>query len=416
MKRKYLVIGLVILLLYFSPIVVLRHWGTSVYPKEKPLASDLVRLDNRVIIGADVHGDVIVGGDTVRNESRVTGDFLAVGDYVHHTGKIQGSGRIIGRRIILEGTTERNLSLLGLKVELSSESAVKGNLSIAGSDLDIDGKIGGKLIVRGDNVTVRGEIAKDTVIYANTLKILPSAKFSGPVTYYGRNPAHIYNGAEFKTPPVYKPALSEQVQARQRFLFAVIGLPLLAVFFVGLFPRYAETTAQQLSNRLTHKFFLGLLLISLVPLFLSMLLLFKLTGLAALAMLSAYLGICSLLFQFGAVLCGTALGRWILPICAKRLHLPGMSRNARILVETVVGTLLLTVAGQIPYLGIFLRICLSLTCLGAISSHLVANGRSKREDNLPHTIEPQPEVGIQLTLFPDNQSGATAYYRIANNK
>ncbi|HZW82265.1 MAG TPA: polymer-forming cytoskeletal protein [Candidatus Deferrimicrobium sp.] len=374
MKRLLLGLILLPLLILYLPSTAKGAWGESVYPKDQEISYDLIKANDKVIIEGTVKGDILAAGSTVRNAGHVTNDFLALATYIHHTGRVEGNARLVGKDIIVDGIIEKNLSSLGYKQTFGTDSMIKGNLISVGSVLSLNGKINGKVIIRGDSVTLGAEIDKDVEIYANSLTILPRAKFNGAVTYFGPKPATVNSASKFSSPLVFKEVYVEKPW--QKVSYSILGLLLLALIAAGLAPKVLLTTAQKLVRTPGRSFGFGLLFFLLAPLSALLLALFRTGRVTALLLSVSVISLSVILFFFSQVLWGTVLGKLLWSVINSKFPLP-VGPNLSAFLQTIIGTFLVGLACKIPYLGILLSFSLLVSCTGLGLSTLFSDVRWK---------------------------------------
>jgi cytoskeletal protein CcmA (bactofilin family) len=373
-KRLLLGLILLLLLILYLPFTAEGAWGESVYPKDQEISSDLIKSNDKVIIEGTVKGDILAAGSTVRNAGHVTNDFLAVATYIHHTGRVEGNARLVGKDIIVDGIVEKNLSSLGYNLTFGTDSIIKGNLIAVGSDLSLNGKINGKVILRGDSVTIGAEIDKDVEIYANSLTLLPRAKFNGAVTYFGPKPATINSASKFSSPLVFNAIFIEK--SWQTVSYRLLGLLLLALFAASLAPKVLLTSAQKLVHTPGRSFMFGILFFLLAPLLSLLLALFRTGRVTSLLLTVSVISFSVILFFFSQVLWGTVLGKLLWSMTASKFPLT-VGPNLSAFLQTIIGTFLVGLVCQIPYLGILLSFSLMVSSCGLGLSTLFSDVRWK---------------------------------------
>ena len=373
MSLKFGLLSILLLLLYL-PFALFGTRSDYLLPSDGVWEGDLLKATGKIIISGTVKGDAFAFGNTVRNPGQVTGDFLAAGSYIHHSGRLIGSARLLGRELFIDGVVERNLSAVGMKFTVNKDALIKGNLVFTGSDIDVAGRIQGGLLIRADSVVLGGIVQNDVEIYANSLKILPTAKFSGKVTYFGPKLADISTSATFDNPLVYKPLESPAnpwQQARQ----SVVAILLLSVITSWLLPKHCLFISKKLIQRPGHNLLLGTLFAILCPILIALFFLVRAGWYSAGVLLSISLGLGISAVFLGQVAWGAVLGRLIWKFAEKKFSLPEWSQTPTIIVQTVSGTLLVAFFVQLPYVGYLLTLLFATTTLGVLIQQLFSNAR-----------------------------------------
>ncbi len=367
MRRPLYLALLLPLFLLLHPFTAAGAWGEAVYPKGQEITQDLISANDKVIVESTVNGDMIAAGNTVRNSGHITNDFLALGWYIHHRGRVEGSSRLAASRMIIDGATERNLSAVGYKLDFSSDSIIRGNLTAVGANILFDGKAEGKLIVRAGVVTIGGEIGKDVEIYANSLTILPTAKFHGAVTYFGPKPAVVNPAAQFTSPLAYKPSSGKPWQ---KLFYRMVRLLLLALLVAGLVPRGTIALAQKLVHLPGRNLLFGTGIFLCTPPLAFLLAWFRPGRLSATLLVTLFVSLSITGFFLAQVLWGAVVGRQLWGLAATKLGLPAVGPNTSVILQTTAGTLLVGLLCQIPYAGVILGVGLTASCCGLLCANL----------------------------------------------
>ena len=365
--HKLLIFVMMTFLLYMFPVA-LFGWEEVSYPKDMILEKDLIKVGDKIINAGTVKGDMVVAGTTIRNQGHLSGDLLALGSFIHHNGRAEGNARLLGTELLIEGSIEKNLSLAGLKVDLGGDSLVKGSLTAVANNISVLGKVDGNLIIKADEVTLSGEFSKDVEIYANSLTILPRAKFAGSVTYFGSKQPQVYPDATFATPLINKAGL--QVKSWKQALLSLFGLLLLAGLTALTLPKGYTLISKRLVEKPGSNFIVGLGFLLLIPPLSILLFLLKLGSYSALALLAAYLGLGVSSFLLAQIAWGTALGKLLWGLIGSKATLPTWGQTGTLLGQTLLGTLIFALLGRIPYAGFVLQLILGIFSLGAIISLL----------------------------------------------
>ncbi|MDA8441917.1 MAG: polymer-forming cytoskeletal protein [Peptococcaceae bacterium] len=371
MVNKLWLLGLCITLFYFGPLTLLG-WGNAVYPSDNTLNS-IIKAAERIVVSSTVNGDVVAFGGSIRSEGRVHNDLLALGDYIISSGPVDGNGRLLGRALYLDGTITKNLTVAGINFTANPGSIVRGNLLAAASTVTLNGKVTSDVTVKADKVILSCEVGKNVEIYANSLTILPRAKFAGKVTYFGPKPAKVYPTAAFTTPLSFHPT-PKTTQGWQHIV-SIMGVLLLAFLSASFFPRSFATLSDRLLQRPVRNLLRGAVFAGLVPFICTILLWFRISRTTGLALLSAYLGLGLLALLFGQITWGSVVGKLLWRLWGSKFELPEWSANKNSLIQTLLGTLILQFFILIPYLGMFMLAAFMLSTLGGMIAQSSSGAR-----------------------------------------
>ncbi len=365
-----------VLLLYISPLTLFGRGNTRL-SSDQVFEQDVLKTADKVIVESMIKGDLLAAGTTVRNQGHVTGDMLALGNYVQQSGRIEGDGRLIGTEMFLDGIIEKNLTAAGFQLSLDQAGHIKGNLDAIAYNISLLGKVDGNVVVRGNTVTLAGEFSKNVEVYADSLKILPKAKFNGGITYFGAAPPAVSASASFAAPLIHKPSVSS-ISSRHRLLLSLTGLLIFTAVTVSLLPQHVSTLARRLTRKPARSFLSGLLFLLMAPPLTLGLFIIKPGFYIAVALLGAYLSLYLGALLLAQAVGGAALGRFLWQAAAKRFSLPAWGPKPSLLVQTLTGCLLVGLIAHIPYLGIGVLLFLTVGSAGSMLSLLFATGRQNK--------------------------------------
>ena len=146
------------------------------------------------------NGDLLSGGETVERSESVTGDAMLVGGSIDFSGdvggsylgasgeqqvrgRIEGSGRAVGGSVRFGASVGRNVTLAGGNVELLEGALVERNAYLAGGLVEVDGTVLGDLYAGAREFVLDGTVEGDVRVEAEQLRIGPSARIEGDLTY-----------------------------------------------------------------------------------------------------------------------------------------------------------------------------------------------------------------------------------------
>lgn len=201
-------------------------------------------------------GDLRVAGARVTIRDAVRGDLAAAGAIVTLRGRVTGRVRSAGARIELDGQFEGTVDAAGAIVTLSERAFVADTLRLAGAEVEIDGHVAGNAAIAAANVIIGGTIDGDVDITAAAIEILPTARIGGRLVYRSPQAARIATGAEIAGDVVRETARTPGPMAEMMHRGAAvmawllrIGLFVLGLVLVGLFPAVGLGAARMVGTR-----------------------------------------------------------------------------------------------------------------------------------------------------------------------
>ena len=244
----------------------------EVVTKTGVIQENLVAAGRLVSVNAQVEGDVVAAGRDLLIAGLVRGDILAAGETITVQGRVEGDVRIAGRATEIDAVVNGDVMAAGETVRLPDGASIAGRAWLAGHEVDVGGSIGDELKIAGEEVTIRGEILGDIHIWAAEISILPAAQIHGNLTYRSLSEADIHPDARIdgdvtfirsEVPHRFLGSAFAAIGVTGVFLF--LGLLLLGIAHVFLFPNLMFTAAQTLTTSPWRALGLGLLLLLGVP-------------------------------------------------------------------------------------------------------------------------------------------------------
>jgi cytoskeletal protein CcmA (bactofilin family) len=397
-KSLYLFIGLTLALL-----------GLVTRPAD---AAD-IRTGERVVIAVDevIDDDLVVSAQFVEINGTVTGDLVATGTIILINGRVGGSAIVAAQSVEVRGTIDgslygaayslllgegaavnRNVLFGGFSATTQANSQVSRDFHMAGYQMRHDGSIGGDLNVSAGALQINGTVGGDVTgevsapgraapphvslpNMPSTVTMLPSGLVVGPAAQIGGQML-----AQEITPTA-RPThgvLGLPLWLINR-LGTVIGLLLVAIFLIALWPRVLPALSGALQRRPLPSLGWGLLIyILLFPagILVGLILVVGLTLLFAMVtfgqLTGAMLGLLVGLFLFALfgflfftyVIAWLIVGHLLGRLLFNRANRPA-SRGAHFL-YTLIGVLVLQGLRLVPVLGFIVAFFVGTLALGAV--------------------------------------------------
>jgi cytoskeletal protein CcmA (bactofilin family) len=162
----------------------LRRSETDVtVPAGETIDDTLLAMGRTVTIDGDVNGDLLAFGQEVTVRGNVTGNLVTGAQRVTVEGMIGGTILSGARDLTFENARAgRDLYAFANAVEIGDGANVAGNAFGFGETVRLDGRVGDDFRGFGNTVTVSGAVEGDLDGYAGTITIQPTARVGGNVT------------------------------------------------------------------------------------------------------------------------------------------------------------------------------------------------------------------------------------------
>ncbi len=339
---------------------------------------DIWRAGAEINVAADNHYDVWAAGALASVRGTVGHQLHAAGAEVDVDTNTQSDAYVAGAIVTVAGNYAKNLYVAGARVSVSAHVAgvlrvggarvlirpqaqMRGLTQIAGADVLFAGVSHGRTEIYGDTVRVDGHVAGDLVVRARSVTIGKTAKIDGNVTFQSFNEPVIEQGAVIsgrQTMTLPHPQIS-RLEAAQA-LFGLVLFSIAAGFMAGLVlllvrRPFVERAVVALRSRPGHSFGLGVLVFILVPLIAGLLMATVVGIPLALLVLLAF----PLLWLVATVIAAVTMGDFLVNRVPRPRGFFGQ------LWQLIVGLVVLSVIGIIPYVGFVTWLAALLIGLGA---------------------------------------------------
>lgn len=347
-------------------------------PNQLPDA-DIWRAGTQVNVVADNHYDVWAAGALTNVRGIIAHELHAAGADIDVDTTTRGDAWVAGAIVSVSGNYGRDLYAAGARVSIASrvdgdlkaggarvmvraQTEVRGLTQIAGADVVFAGVGRGRAEIFGDTVQIDGRIGGDLLVRARSVTIGRTAVIDGSATFQTFNEPVIVEGAVIRgrqttTLPPPQAGRFSPAQA----LFGLVLFSIAAGFvagFVLLLARrpFVERAVAALRERPGHSFGLGVLIFILVPL-IALVLMATIIGIpTALLVLFAL----PLLWLAATVIAAFTMGDFLVN------RVPRPRGFFAQLWQLIVGLVVLSVIGIIPYLGFLSWLAALLVGLGAL--------------------------------------------------
>lgn len=300
-----------------------------------------------------IPGDVILTGGEIDFAGSAGGDYLGAGGSQKIAGRVRGSIRAVGGEIHASGSADRNVTIAGGNVSLDSTAVIAGNAYLTGGSVTVRGAVRGSLLASGGDVTINGPVGRDVEVAAGGLHLGPGAQIAGNLRYkVPKEKVMIDRGARVTGTTT---ALPVEKGFHTKSLLWMLGLVIVGIVLVALFPTFTTGAAETLYQSPGRSAIVGIIWICLVPIA-AIIAAVTIIGLP-LALLT--INIWLMLLFIGDLPVALWIGKRLLRERAR----PGQSGAV---LCVLVGGLVLVVIGLIPLLGGLVLIISAVVGIGAI--------------------------------------------------
>jgi hypothetical protein len=300
-----------------------------------------------------VPGDAILTGGDITFEGITGGDYLGAGGKQRIGGHVHGSTRAAGGDIVVAGVTDRNATIAAGNVTLDSTATVGGNAYVTGGNVTVRGSVRGSLLASGGQVTIDGPVGRDVEVRAGALHLGPRAQISGNLRYkVPKDKVTIDRAAHVAGTTT---ALPVERRIGTGSLIWMLGVVILGIVFVAVFPTFTTGAAEILYRSPGRAALTGIVWICLIPFA---------AAIAAVTGIGLPLAVVGVAVWFALLfLGGVPIELWIGKRLLRERARPGRSGA---IICVLVGGLILAVVGLIPVIGNLVLIISGILGIGAI--------------------------------------------------
>lgn len=370
--------------LIFALLLLPGNAGAATVVAEEALTISEASSGNAYLAGSNVRVTAPVSGDVsalatdIILLAPVNGDALLFGGGVEAGGPVDGDLRAFGGRLNIKGNVDGDIFATGWSVKVSGKGS---DMRVGGVNVEVVGGSDGPVAIFGSSITLGGEFAGNVEVFASDhLTLLPNTRILGSLEYDAPQQADIQEGAVILGDVAYTGSASFLPTKEEAQTFALAGAGLFLIvrilsgmvasaLMTGLFPAFANDVASRILMRSWRKFVLLALLgfgIAVATPILAFFLAASFVGFGIALIIGAAYVLLALLSYFTAgILVGALIARMLL----KRKKVTWRS--------ALLGALVLSLIGMVPYIGVPITIVLTAASAGAIiaSCYRFAFGR-----------------------------------------
>jgi len=332
-----------------------------------------------------VDDTLLAAGNTVRVEGVVNGDLLAFARTLEVRGIVKGDLVSFAKRTVVSGTVEGRIYNFSQSLDLDGElghslygwmqslrvdnrGRVGEGIVVGAGDVSLEGEVKRSATMFAGNADVSGSIGRDLTMAGGSLALTNTARVGGSLIARVRRleDVHIADGATIAGKRDIQVRVRKSQFTRPRFYFhqAVwLGAAMLVGWLsLALFPGFFQACTQAVGAG-WRSVGLGLGVLAGVPV-------------AVLVAAITLVGIPVSLMLFAVYLAAIYLAKiWVGAFLGRGLLKPAGATKRDWLLGLLVGLLILTIVGFVPYLGGLVRVTVVCLGLGAFTWQLYRSSR-----------------------------------------
>jgi len=333
-----------------------RHGQFVTVAANETVDDTLLATGNTVRVEGVVNGDLLAFGQTVEVRGTVKGDVVTGAKRVVVTGTVEGRIYNFSQSLDLDGQLGHSIYGFTQSLRVADRGHVGDGIVAAAGDVSLEGEVKRSVdMLLSGNADVSGSIGRDMTVTGRGLTLTNTARVGGNLTARVRQleGVHIADGAIIAGKRDVQARVRKSQFARSRFYFrqALSFASAMLVGWLGLIlvPGFFRATTQAVGSG-WRSLGLGIGVLAGVPV-------------AIVVVAITLVGIPIALMLFAAYLTAIYLAKiWVGAFLGWILLRPTGATKYDWLLGLLLGLLILTIVGFIPYLGGLVRF--GIVCLG----------------------------------------------------
>ena len=348
---------LIVLLVLSLPSFALerRHGEFVTIPASETVDDTLLATGNTVRVEGVVNGDLLAFGGTVEVRGTVKGDLVSFAKRTVVSGSVEGRIYNFSQSLDLDGQLGHSIYGWVQSLRVDDRGHVGDSIVVGTGDASLEGEVKRSVNIFTGNADVSGSIGRDLTMAGGSLTLTNAARVGGNLSarVHQLKDVHIADGATIAGKRDIQVQVRKSQFTRPRFYFyqAIWLASAMLVGWLGLvlFPVFFQGTTQAVGSG-WRSLGLGVGVLAGVPVAMVVVAI-TLVGIpVSLMLLALYLAA----IYLAKIWVGAFLGRILLR--------PAGATKHEWLLGLLLGLLILTIVGFIPYLGGLVR--LGMVCLG----------------------------------------------------
>ena len=334
----------------------LRHSDFVSVAANETVDDTLLATGNIVRVEGVVNGDLLAFGGTVEVRGTVKGDLVSFATKrTVVSGTVEGRIYDLSNSLDLDGELGHSIYALAQSLHVDNRGHVGGGILVGAGDVTLEGEVNRSVTMFAGNADVSGSIGRELTMAGDSLTLTNTARVGGNLSAHvdQLKNVHIADGATIAGKRDIQVRVRKSRFTRPGFYFfqAVWLAAAMLVGWLGLvlFPGFFRASTQAVGSG-WRSVGLGVAVLAAVPVAIVVTAI-TLVGLpASLMLLAVYLAA----IYLAKVWVGAFLGRILLK--------PAGATKGDWLLGLLLGLLILTIVGFVPYLGGLVH--LGVVCLG----------------------------------------------------
>ena len=332
-----------------------RHGEFVTVAANETVDDTLFAAANTVRVEGMINGDLLAFGRTVEVRGTVKGDLISLAKRTVVSGSVEGRIYTFTQSLDLDGQLGHSIYGWVQSLRVDDRGHVGDGIVVGAGDVSLEGEVKRSVNIFAGNADVSGSIGRDLTMAGRSLTLTNTARVGGNLSarMHQLKDVHIADGATIAGKRDIQVQVRKSRFTRPRFYFhqAVWLASAMLVGWLGLvlFPGFFQATAQAVGSG-WWSLALGFGVLACVPV-------------AIILVAITLVGIPISLMLLMVYLTGIYLAKiWVGAFLGRMLLKPSGATNRDWLLGLLVGLLILTIVGFIPYLGGLVR--LGMVCLG----------------------------------------------------
>jgi Putative zinc-finger len=347
-----------------------RHGQFVTVAANETVDDTLLATGNTVRVEGVVNGDLLAFGQTVEVRGTVKGDVVTGAKRVVVTGTVEGRIYNFSQSLDLEGQLGHSLYGFAQSLRVDDRSHVGEGVVVAAGEVSLEGDVKRSVDIMGSgNADVSGSVGRDLTMFGGrSLTLTDTARVGGNLSARVRElkDVHIADGATIAGKRDIQLQVRQSPYSHPRFYFhqAIWFASAMLVGWLGLvfFPGFFRATTQAVGSGWTS-LGLGIGVLAGAPVAMIVIAITLVGFPISLMLLVVYLTA----LYLAKIWVGAFLG-WL-------LLKPAGGTKGDWMLGLLVGLLIITIVGYIPYLGGLVRLGVVCLGLGAFAAQLYRASR-----------------------------------------
>lgn len=370
MKKRYLVLGLSLLMLFSALNVSAaefiapgKNGGSVIINKE---SENVYTAGNVIFINSNIKKGLFASGNTINLDANIEGTFCAAGGTIITKGNVGGTMYAGGGSIFIGGKIGDDLFIGGGDATLAENSSVGGDLIAGTRKITINGPIGGNVLLGAGEAIINSKISGSVKASADKLELGDNAQISGNLEYTSKekieiDKSKVLGEVIFHQKETAKPELFRKPKMLIGLLTLGLFLKFLGAIAIGLllaylFKKLTADIVKESLQKFWHSLGVGFGALVLTPIA-CVILAVLVIGLWPAGIIGA---IYVLMLGLSLIFSGIIFGAWLIKIITKKKEYVVDWK------AVVVGVIAMKILIFVPVLGWFARFIFFLIALGAV--------------------------------------------------